>query len=249
MHLLKMEFYKLRHKKMGMMISCLALFQLLYMTWAIGRMIPKSFGQEWKVCLYTAFQINIFIMPIFIAMIASRLSDVEHKGSTLKYLRTIVTERKLFNTKILCGAIYLVTFIALQMGMMLVIGMGKGFTEELPVSQLIYYVVITFFVDFTLLILQMNLSLLMTNQMIALIVAVAGTFLGLYSMFFSEAIARWILWGYYAVLAPVRMNWDSVTGTTDFYWTQMPMESFVILLMILAVLYIVGKKLFIRKEQ
>lgn len=249
MHLLKMEFYKLRHKKMGMMVGGLALFQLLYMTWATGRMTPKKIGEEWKICLYTAFQINILIMPVFIAMIASRLSDVEHKGSTFKYLRTIVAERKLFDTKILCGAIYLVTFIVIQMGIMLVIGIGKEFTEALPVSKLIYYFVITFAIDFTLLMLQMNLSLLMTNQMIALIVAVVGTFLGLYSMFFSEAIARWILWGYYAVLAPVRMNWDSVTNITNFYWVGLPIKSFIFLLMILATLYIVGKELFIRKEQ
>lgn len=249
MHLLRMEFYKLRHQKMGVMIGGLALFQVFYIIWATRGMDTHELGQSWKSCLYTVFQLNIIIMPICIAMIASRLSDMEHKGSTFKYLKTIVSGGKLFHAKILCGAIYLMMVVGLQMVIMLGISQYRNFMGALPISQLGYYIIITFMIDLTLLILQLNLSLLITNQMVALMVAIVGTFLGLYSMFFSEKVGQWILWGYYALLAPVRMDWDPVTRVTDFYWIQLPIKHLVILLGISLILYGVGKSLFVRREQ
>ena len=38
MNTLKMEFYKLKHKKMGMMVILIGLFQYIYLAWAITKM-------------------------------------------------------------------------------------------------------------------------------------------------------------------------------------------------------------------
>lgn len=249
MHLLKMEFYKLRHKKMGAMVIGIVLFQLIYMIWATRSMGEYELMQGWKGLMYRAFEINIILMPLMIAMMASRLSDIEHKGSTFKYLKTIVSSARLFDTKALCGASYLMGIVILQIGMLLLVGGYRQFGEAIPVGYLGYYLVITFMIDLTLFILQLNLSLIWSNQMIALIVAVVGTFLGLYSMFFSEDVARWILWGYYALLSPVKMNWDSTTRIIDFYWVSLPIQTFMILMAVLVMLYFLGKCHFVRKEQ
>ena len=90
MNTLKMEFYKLKHKKMGMMVILIGLFQYIYLAWAITKMHSDKIGQEWMTCLYVVFQINIILMPLFIAMMASRLSDIEHKGNTFKCLKVLV---------------------------------------------------------------------------------------------------------------------------------------------------------------
>lgn len=248
MQMLKIEFYKLRHRKMGLMLIGMGIFQLLFMIWMTKGMDAHELEQGWESCLYSLSQLDCMIMPLFIAMIASRLSDIEHKGNTFKCLKTIVPSSKLFNIKVLYGSIYLLALAILQIIILLLISSVRGFNESMPVGYLIYYSLSSLLIGETLFILQLSLSLLMPNQMIAFMVAIAGTFLGLYSMFFSEKVARWILWGYYALLAPIRMNWDSVTRIVDFYWITLPVGSVMMICGILVVLYIVGIRLFIRRE-
>lgn len=249
MHLLKVEFFKLRHRKMGLLVAGMGVFQLLYMIWATKGMDAHELAQGWKGCLYLSFQINIILMPLFIATIASRLSDIEHKGNTFKSLKTMIATPKLFHTKILCGGIYLGVMVLLQVGIMLVVSQYRQFIDAIPTNYIACYGVIVFLVDSTVFILQLVLSLLFTNQMIAFMVAIAGTFLGLYSMFFSEQVAQWILWGYYALLAPIRMNWDEATRIVDYYWIDVPIKHLVILIILFIGIYGVGRRAFIGKEQ
>jgi len=248
MNLLKMEFYKLRHRKMGLMVVGLACVQLLYMMWATKDMTIAEQSQGWKNGIYSFSTLNAMMMPLFIAVIASRISDIEHKGNTFKSLKTITSSQKLLDAKILCGGIYLLSAILLQVLVLFIVSKQRHFTEILPVGYLIYYVLSTFIMSMILLMLQLNLSLIWVNQMIAFMVAIAGAFLGLYSMFFSEEIARWILWGYYALLSPVRMNWDETTRIVDFYWTKLPIVNLLVVILGLVSLYIIGRVLFVRRE-
>lgn len=243
-----MEFYKLRHRKMSLMIGIMISFQFLFMMWGTRSMNSHELQQGWKSCLYSFLQINCIIMPLFIAMIASRLSDVEHKGNTFKLLKTIASSEKLFNAKVLCGIIYLSIIVSLQVSIMLVVNHIREFSEAVQMGHLIYYAFTTLVINLVLFIMQLILSLLLTNQMTAFIIAIGGTFLGLYSMLLSEKVTQWIIWGYYALLAPVRMEWDSVKGVAEFYWIPFPIREVIILIAVLIGFYIMGIKLFARKE-
>lgn len=247
MRLLNTEFYKLRHKKVGFMVFLVGAFQFVYMIWATHTENSHFIGQEWKNCLYIMFLLNIIIMPLLIAMIASRISDIEHKGNNFKVLRTLVSESKLFNTKVLCGSIYLIESVSLQILTMVAVSRIQHFTEVMDVKHIIYYGLSVFVVDFALLLLQFILALTFTNQMVGFIVALAGTFLGLYSMFFGEQISRWILWGYYALIASVRMEWSKATGSV-FYFISFPIQNIAIVGLMIGVLYVIGKRLFVKKE-
>jgi hypothetical protein len=137
--------------------------------------------------------------------------------------------------------------VLLQIGTIIFTGYLRGFTQQFPLNYLGYFAVFTFLVNLTVVLLQFILSLLYINQMIAFIVAITGSFLGLYSLFFKN-IAKFVLWGYYGVLAPVGMNWDRATRKVDLYWASIPVGEILLLFITFIVLYIVGKKLFIEKE-
>ena len=247
MPLLNTEFYKLRRKKVGWMVFLVGIFQFVYMIWATHTENNYFIGQEWKSCLYNIFLLNVIIMPLLIAMIASRISDIEHKGNNFKVLRTLVSESKLFNTKVLCGSIYLMESVSLQILAMVAVSRIQHFTEVMDIKQIIYYGISVFVVDFALLLLQFILALTFVNQMVGFIVALVGTFLGLYSMFFGEQISRWILWGYYALIASVRMEWSESTGGV-FHFIPFPVQNVAIVGLMIGVLYVVGKSLFVKKE-
>lgn len=244
---LSMEFYKIRHRKIGLTVAMMIGMQFMWALWAMRNMDVHELSQGWMSCLYSFSQLNCIMMPIIVAVIASRLSDIEHKGNTLKLLKTIMPGSQLFTAKFLCGAFYMIITVILQLGIIIFIGHLRGFTQEFSFGYFEYYALFTLVINLTLLLLQLILSLLFVNQMIAFVIAIAGAFLGLYSLFF-ESISRFVLWGYYGLLSPVRMNWDKNTRVVDFYWSSVPLGECLILLVIFVLLYIIGKKLFIRKE-
>lgn len=248
MHLLKIEFYKLRRKKMLLVIGAVTLLQLVFMLYAVRRFDQHDLEQGWRYCLYNLAQVNCMMMPMLMAMLASRISDIEHKGNNFKCLKTLVRSQSLFHTKVMCGGIYVVLTVLLQVGMLFVLNGMKHFQEAMPVPYLIYYFLSSVLMDMVLYLLQLNLSLLIVNQLVGFIVAIAGAFIGIYSMFFGEHISQFILWGYYALLSPIRMNWDEVTRIVDLYWIDLPMKSLGTLILLGVTFYGVGKNLFVRKE-
>lgn len=244
---LSMEFYKIRRRKIGVTVAMMVAVQFMWALWANRNMNPHQLSQGWMSCLYSFSQINCIMMPFIAAVVGSRLSDIEHKGNTLKLLKSIMPSSELFMSKFLCGAFFMVITVILQIGIIIFIGNLKGFTQEFPLGYFFYFALFTLLVNLALLLLQLILSLFFVNQMVGFIIAIAGTFLGLYSLFF-KSVTRFVLWGYYGLLSPVGMNWDKNTRVVDLYWTNIPYAELLILVMILALLYIIGKKLFIGKE-
>ena len=85
--------------------------------------------------------------------------------------------------------------------------------------------------------------------MIAFFIAIAGSFLGLFSLFFGGIVSKIILWGYYGTLSPVKMNWDKCTRIVQFYWAQIPVSDLLILITTFILLYLLGLKIFKLKEE
>jgi hypothetical protein len=244
---ISMEFYKIRHRKVGLSVLAVIIVQFMYALWQMKYKNTHELSQAWMDCLYTFTTINCIIMPMLVAVIGSRLSDIEHKGNTLKLLRAIMSSKQLFIAKFICGGFYLLIAVLLQVGIMIFLGKLRGITQEFPLGYFCYYGVFTFLVSLTLLLLQLTLSLQFTNQMIGFCVAIGGSFLALYSLFFENA-AKFVLWGYYMVLSPVRMDWNKSTQIVDFYWNGIPFGEFFALLVSFVLLFIIGNRLFIRKE-
>lgn len=244
---LSMEFYKIRHRKIGLTVLMIIAVQFMWAFWAIKDKDGHKLSQIWMYSLYLFSTINCIMMPILVAVVASRLSDIEHKGNTFKLLKTIIPSGKLFAAKFLCGSFYMMVTVISQILIMIFIGELRGLNEEFPTGYFVYYALFTLGVNLTLLLLQLILSLQFINQMITFIVAIAGSFLGLYSLFFGSA-GKFILWSYYAVLSPVGMNWDKGTRNVDYYWLSIPLIECCVLIGVFVMLYIIGKNLFIKKE-
>lgn len=244
---ISMEFYKIRHRKIGLTVLAVIIVQLMYALWKMKYTNSHDLSQGWMDCIYSFATINCIMMPMLVTVISSRLSDIEHKGNTFKLLMAVMPRKQLFLSKFLCGGFYLLISVLLQVGIMICIGEQRGITQEFPYWYFCYYTLITFLVNLTLLLLQLILSLQFANQMITFCITIGGTFLGLYSLFFENA-AKYVLWAYYMLLSPVRMNWDESTRIVNFYWSSIPLYEFFALLISLVLLYIIGNKLFIRKE-
>jgi hypothetical protein len=243
-----MEFSKTRRRKIWLIVAALVATQLMWALWALRRMDAHALQQGWMYCLYQMPLLNTIMMPVITAVIASRLSDVEHKGQTFKLLGTVMPIGQLFDAKFLCGAIYTFSAVVLQLMVILLIGITKRFTGEIPVLMMGYYLLFTTGVSLTLLLVQQVLSILFANQMVSLSVGLIGAFAGLFSMFLPQGFQKLLLWSYYGVLMSVGMDWDRSTRIINLHWVPIDGSGFVLLAGFFCVIYITGRILFVKKE-
>ena len=83
------------------LLICLAVPVVVYL-WA-GAQVPTGadeLANAYSALLYALPVLNAILMPIVMALIASRLWDMEVKGSTTKLLYTLQSRRSLFAGRI-----------------------------------------------------------------------------------------------------------------------------------------------------
>lgn len=242
------EFQKTRKRKIWVIIAALIAVELLWLLWAFRKMDNTELAQGWKRFMYQLPLLNALIMPVVAAVTASRLCDIEHKGNTFKLLHTFLPAGKIFDAKFICGALYMLAAVLLQVGVMIGYGNLKGFTEPFPSLMLAYYLLFVASVSLTLYLIQQVLSLLFRNQMAALTVGLLGGLFGLFSMFFPQWLQKLIPWGYYGVLMVVNMTWDEATRVSTFQWIPANWSGFFILIVVFVIVYAIGRSAFVRKE-
>lgn len=242
------EFRKIHRRRVWVSVGAMILVQMLWALWGTQRMDAHDLSQGWMYFLYQIPVLNSIMMPVITAVVASRLCDIEHKGQTLKLLNTLMPAKRLFHAKFLCGALYMLATVFLQLVIIVAAGKIAGFSRTPPQDKLFYYLLFTTVVNLTILSLQQILSLLFKNQMIPLTVGIIGSFAGLFIMFFPQSLGRFLLWGYYGVLILVGMDWNKATRIKDFYYLPVDWSGFITLILIFGVIYTIGCTLFVRKE-
>lgn len=245
---LVVEFQKIRRRRVWAIVAALIFVQMLWSLWGVQRMDAHDLSQGWMYFLYQLPLLNSIMMPVIAAVVASRLCDIEHKGQTFKLLNTVMSARRLFAAKFICGALYMLATVLLQLIVIVAVGCAAGFEGNPPPDKLLYYLLFTTVINLTILLLQQVLSLLFKNQMIPLTVGIIGSFAGLFIMFFPQSLERFLLWGYYGVLMFVGMNWDRATRITDFYYVPVDWAGFIALIIMFYAIYIIGSALFVREE-
>ena len=75
-------------------------------------------------------------MPVMMAVLASRLWDMEIKGNTTKLLYTLQSRRSLFAGKAVFGVLEVLLVTVLELACVPVLGRVHGYTEAFPTGQL-----------------------------------------------------------------------------------------------------------------
>jgi hypothetical protein len=244
----RMEFDKTRRRRIWLIVFLLTATQLAWALWDVHRMNAHQRVDGWLAMLYQFPLLNAIMLPVIVGVIASRLSDIEHKGQTFRLLNTVIPQGRLFAAKFLCGATYTIAISMLQVGAFTGVGLLYGFPQPVPWKQVGLYLLATITVSITILLVQQILSLEFPNQMIALAVGMIGSFAGLFSMFLPEGFQKFLLWSYYGIFLTVRMDYDAIHRIVHYRWVEFDRSGFISLLVMLALIYILGQVLFARRE-
>lgn len=245
---IRMEVLKTKGRKIWLVVAVMMAVQILWAGWAISNKDANDLVQGWMFFLYQFPMLNCIIMPVIAAVVASRLSDVEHKGQTFKLLETIIPTNRIFDAKFIWGSIYMLGAALGQLAIMISMGLALHFGGPVPWGALGSYLFFTLVVSLTIYAFQQVVSMLFANQMVPMTLGLIGGFIGLFSMFFPQGFQKFLLWSYYGVLMQVGMNWDETTRAVDFYWTAIDWSGLGLILVFFGLIYGIGRILFMRRE-
>ena len=244
---LRLEFYKARRKNLWVIMIVMTLLEVF---WVYASLADASIdtSQGFASLFYRLPMINAIILPILIAILVSRMCDMEHVGSMLKELFTMQKASSLFNAKFVCIAIVVLVAMALQALSILFISSIQGYTDTPTIFELIMFSLSQYVVCVFIVLLVQIVSLKFKNQFVPLATGLLLSLLGLFAMFFPPAVMRFVPSSYFALLSTTEMGWDPVSRIITFLQHEFSLIDFVILITAGIVLYLISHRMFIKKE-
>lgn len=203
--------------------ACL-LIPVAVLVWA-GYAAPdggEALDKAFHALFYTLPVMNTVLMPVGMAVLASRLWDVEIKGNAPKLLYTLQSRRSLFAAKALLGTGEVLLIVALELAGALALGLHYGYLDFPPTVQLVYFFVCSCTVSLMLFFSELLLTILLANPLPALCAGITGALIGLFSGFMPPVVGYFVPWGYYIPLGSyILASWDPDTrivvyGIRDF---------------------------------
>ncbi|RSL30070.1 ABC transporter permease [Salibacterium salarium] len=245
---LGLEYFKIRRKKIWMMIMLFLGVEMLWAFISINRSIASNPDQAiWESVIHTTASMNGLFIPILSAIIVSRICDMEHKGSTWKMLVTTNVGRgQIYSAKYICANSLLFYSILAQTLLMVMFGLIKGFPGAPPFELLIQFIGGTLLTTLAVTALQQWISLAIKNQAFALCLGMLGGFIGMTIGLFPAAVRHIFIWSYYMDLSPVTFLYDEHSSS---YITQTVGSGLVVAALIMTVIFYVAGRIHITLKE
>lgn len=191
---------------------------------------------------------NALFMPVAMAMLASRLWEVEVRGETFKLLYTLQTRRSLFTAKALLGLLEVLFTAGLEIGLLPLMARLRHAEGPLPAGQLAQLFLCTAAVDIMLFFSELLLTVLLASPLPALCIGLAGSMVGLFSAALPQA-ARWFIpWGYFIPLSTIVMDYDAASRSAVYRTVPLDLPLLLWTLALAAGLYFYTWRVIRRKE-
>lgn len=186
-----------------------AVLLLVITAWAGRNMDNERYlDYGWLMTLFNVPLLNAILIPTAIAVLASRIIDLEHRGNTWKVLETLQRKSDIYITKVLYGFCAVLIFSVLELAAFLVLGYAIGFKGNPDWWAYGLFFVQTFVISFNLYLLQMIVSLIFFNQAVALCTGLCGSMAGLFLMYVPQwPVLRCLIpWGHFGASMFVGMD-------------------------------------------
>lgn len=171
-------------------------------------------ARPWAALLLTYTLMSAIGSPLLVAVLASRQTDIEHSGrgwilaATAGYLPGMVCRAKLM----VLGLVIAPAVVA-QSALVLALGHLAGIRVPLDVGPWIGYTLLLVLVDIALCALHIWLATIVENQLISVGVGMLGAFLAVFMLFLPPVVAKFVPWGYYAVISFATQSQEQVAYT------------------------------------
>lgn len=243
-----LELRKLRHRRISVLFLITYAIITAWMYWCISDSDGSRTNDAAAMVFMNLLLMNTILSPVTVAALASRMCDMEQMGDAYRWLCTIQKPGHIYRGKVMVGGFCLAAFCLAQTVLFGIITVSCQSSALTRLAGPCLFLFITLFLTtFCIFILQLNLSLLFTNQLTPVFISIGGTFAGLFSWFLSRWPLRYLIpWGYYAALCHTGYEYDKATRYTAYYWDSYPVLWAAVLLAAITVLYYYGQKYFLK---
>lgn len=243
---------KQRYRKVWLVPLGFLSILALWMSVLMHNFTTEDLAKGYQWLFYQLSLLNAIFLPVMLAVVASRLCDMEIKGNTLKLLYTLEKSGRFYDIKFLAEIRYLLLFSSGEILVILLLGRLFGITEPVRLLPFAEHFLAVSAVGAVLLGFQHLLSLMSDNQILPLCAGLAGSFLGLFSMFFPRAVNLCIVWGYFSIFSVSGISWGDVPEGADYMdymqYVDFPLPGFLLFTAAGILLYLLEKEVFKRKE-
>ncbi|MCL6662749.1 ABC transporter permease [Paenibacillus amylolyticus] len=248
MKALSLEYYKIRRKRIWVMLSLFLAAEMIWASMSMSISISRSAANaSWEALIFSIASMNGLFLPIISAIVVSRICDMEHKGNTWKMLMTTnIGRNHVYTAKYICANSLILYGILAQAVFIVGFGLSKNISGPLPFSLLVQFVIGTLLTTLAITALQQWLSLTVRNQAFALCLGMLGGFIGTTSGLFPAGVRHLFIWSYYMDLNPVTYIYSATSGT--YVSGMLPVGLFLAALLMAAIFYFAGNIHVSRKE-
>ncbi len=163
--------------------------------------INKPESYPWLQLMDSYLIAKTIFMPTLLAVITSRVADIENRGDMWKVLKTSGwTMEEIFDIKFLSIFLKYIIFQILEGILLVLVGRRVGITMPIPVERLTVTLISIIAISFAIMTIHYFLAIRYENQLIGLALSVCGSLSGIIGIFLPLGISRFILYSYYAHL-------------------------------------------------
>ncbi|MDN5658596.1 ABC transporter permease [Brevibacterium sandarakinum] len=203
---------------------------------------PDGFG--WKILLAGLGLALSLISPLVIAVLSSRLVEIEHAGNGWMLSSTSgATPGRLCRAKFASLGLIIVAATVLQSLILITAGWGIGISSAFPAAHWTAFTVAAVTINLSVLAFHIVLSAKVENQIVCLGVAVIGVFIAV----FAPALPGWLQfvtpWGYYELASAA-----AYVGT-DLVYLDIPLLAILVLAVVSAGAFALITARFDRQEE
>ena len=206
------EVLKMRRLRVLLVTAILITVSILMSALQLGSMakhgqLSDPGAQPWAALLSSMTFDNAMIQPLFVAILASRQTDIEHTGAGWNLAATSgLTPGALCRVKLAALTLLIVPATIAQSAVLIIVARVMGLSLPLDVGPWVAYTLLLALVNIAMCAYHLWLATVVENQLVVMSVGLLGCFIGVYMLLAPPLLARLLPWGYYAVISPVKMS-------------------------------------------
>lgn len=214
------ELAKLRHLGVGLIAALMVLgtAALTLLSTLTSAEFADPATRSWDVPLAGLSLAVPLVSPLLIALVASRMVDVEHQGGGWLLSSTSgTTPGTLCRAKLLTGGAVVALATVLAHLSVWVLGRLVGIGAPVPAGPWLGFAGTSLAVHLVVLALHVVLSAALDNQLVALGSGLLGTVVAVFGTGFPSWLAHATPWGYYSLVAAAGYEGGELVRTSPSY--------------------------------
>lgn len=215
------ELKKSRRRYDGLVAVGIAVFVLLWCS--VGKDTEETRATGYSALLYAVPVIHSVVMPLGMAVLASRCWDLESKAQNCRILFTIQSRSALFRGKCAVALLHLLALTLVEGVGFLLMGRLHGYTEPLDMGQFWWLMVCTLAVNAMLFFQALLLSIRFDSQVPTLAAGMLASLSGIFAGFMPPVVSYFLPWSYYIPLTAMTMDWTRQTRVVRYIPREFPL--------------------------